>query len=70
MYDLPASYDAWRTWTPDQDAPDPLPTCCDVCDHESEDAADGTTCDECGEGTMREVEPMEPCRCYGDKCYC
>lgn len=54
-YDLPASYDAWRTYCPSQDAPDAPPVQCQFCDEESDTLEVGDTCEDCGEpDAMRE----------------
>jgi hypothetical protein len=69
MFDLPASYDTWKTTPPD---PEYLPTCCDTCDESfdaREEYIDGDECPNC-DGTLLVYEPEEPCRCTGDACYC
>lgn len=52
--------------------PDAEPLTCNECGHEGDwDTYDGDDCPECDEGTM--IDPYlanEPCRCYGDVCYC
>jgi hypothetical protein len=68
MFDLPAGYDAWRTYCPTQDAPDHEVEC-DECGATSEALDAGDECEDC-DGTMQHREPAEPCRCPGDRCYC
>jgi len=62
------------TWEGDPRAPwnaPDAPTCiCDECDAEVDECEPDTPCDECEDGTMREYEPAEPCRCRGGACYC
>lgn len=58
--ELPASYDAWRTYCPSQDAADHEVEC-ECCGYTSGALDVGDTCEDCGEpNAMQEPAPHEP----------
>lgn len=58
--ELPASYDAWRTYCPSQDAPD-HEVQCRYCDYCTGALDEGDDCEDCGEpNAMFVPEPHEP----------
>ena len=72
MFDpLPKSYDAWKTYYPDNDAEE-VQLQCYVCDSiymYADDYNEGEVCPNCKEDVLQVHEVPESCTCVGN-CYC